>query len=142
MKVFKSIASVLFFCGILISTDVSAQFKLKIKGVTKKKGNLMIAIYDSESHFLDEDLALKRIVYPVSTLDVVIEINGLSNNTPYAIAIYHDVNKNGKLDTNFFGIPSEIYGFSNNARGTFGPPSFSETKVVCDKNNTLVIQLK
>jgi uncharacterized protein (DUF2141 family) len=44
----------------------------------------------------------------------------------YAIASYHDENGNGKLDTNALGIPEEGYGFSNDARGTFGPPKFSE----------------
>jgi uncharacterized protein (DUF2141 family) len=32
---------------------------------------------------------------------------------------------NGKLDTNRLGIPTEGYGFSNNARNLFGPPSFA-----------------
>jgi uncharacterized protein (DUF2141 family) len=44
----------------------------------------------------------------------------------YAIASYHDENGNGKLDTNALGMPEEGYGFSNDARGTFGPPKFSE----------------
>jgi uncharacterized protein (DUF2141 family) len=30
-----------------------------------------------------------------------------------------------KLDTNWFGIPTEGYGFSNKAKAGLGPPSFS-----------------
>ena len=44
----------------------------------------------------------------------------------YAISAYHDENGNGELDTGLFGIPSEDYGFSNNARGGFGPPDFAD----------------
>jgi len=41
------------------------------------------------------------------------------------MAVIHDENMNGKLDTNWLGIPKEGYGFSNNARGVAGAPSFS-----------------
>ncbi|HRD53082.1 MAG TPA: DUF2141 domain-containing protein, partial [Flavobacteriales bacterium] len=43
---------------------------------------------------------------------------------PHAVKVFHDVNANGKLDTNKIGIPNEPYGFGNDARGRFGPPSF------------------
>ena len=42
----------------------------------------------------------------------------------YAVSAVHDENSNGKLDQADFGIPLEAYGFSNNARGQFGPPTF------------------
>ena len=44
----------------------------------------------------------------------------------YAIAVYHDKNVNGELDSNLLGIPKEAYGFSNNARGRFGPASWKD----------------
>jgi uncharacterized protein (DUF2141 family) len=43
----------------------------------------------------------------------------------YAVAAYVDNNRNGKQDKNFLGVPIEIYGFSNDARGMFGPPDFA-----------------
>jgi uncharacterized protein (DUF2141 family) len=46
----------------------------------------------------------------------------------YALSAFHDKNNNGKLDTNLLSIPTEDYGASNNARGTFGPPSFEDAK--------------
>jgi uncharacterized protein (DUF2141 family) len=44
------------------------------------------------------------------------------------ISAFHDENSNGKLDTNFVGMPVEDYGASRDARGTFGPPSFEDAK--------------
>ena len=44
----------------------------------------------------------------------------------YAIGIFVDTNNNNKMDRNFLGIPKEQYGFSNNAKGSFGPPSFKD----------------
>jgi len=46
----------------------------------------------------------------------------------YGISAFHDENNNGKLDTNFIGLPTEDYGASRDARGNFGPPSFSDAK--------------
>jgi uncharacterized protein (DUF2141 family) len=44
----------------------------------------------------------------------------------YAISVFHDENSNGKLDTNFLGIPKEGVGASNDAKGHFGPPKFAD----------------
>jgi uncharacterized protein (DUF2141 family) len=50
----------------------------------------------------------------------------------YALAVIHDENRNGQLDTNRLGIPKEGYGFSNDAKGFFGAPSFSAAKFKYD----------
>jgi uncharacterized protein (DUF2141 family) len=46
----------------------------------------------------------------------------------YAVACFHDENKNGKLDTGLFGIPTEGTVASNHAKGFMGPPSFDKAK--------------
>lgn len=52
----------------------------------------------------------------------------------YAIAVYQDENKNEKLDTGMFGIPSEPFAFSNNFRPRFGGPSFEKCHFVFSKD--------
>ncbi len=42
----------------------------------------------------------------------------------YAVAACHDADGNGKINRNPLGMPTEVSGFSNNARGSFGPPKF------------------
>ncbi len=46
----------------------------------------------------------------------------------YAISAFHDENGNGELDTGLFGIPSEGWGTSRNARGSMGPPSWADAR--------------
>jgi uncharacterized protein (DUF2141 family) len=46
----------------------------------------------------------------------------------YGISAFHDRNNNGKLDTNFIGLPTEDYCASRDARSSFGPPSFGDAK--------------
>ena len=40
-----------------------------------------------------------------------------------------------------FGIPSEDYGFSNNAKGTFGPPKYDDAKFNLIENKVIKINL-
>ncbi len=42
----------------------------------------------------------------------------------YALKAFHDLNGDGKMNTNPFGIPLEPFSFSNNARGRMGPTSW------------------
>ena len=61
----------------------------------------------------------------------------------YAISVFFDENSSGLLDTNLVGMPDERYGFSNNARGIFGPPSFTEANFVVGSEDIIqVITLK
>lgn len=53
----------------------------------------------------------------------------------YAVRLYHDENDNGELDTNLVGVPQEAFGFSNDARGTMGPPDFQEAAFTLDADS-------
>jgi uncharacterized protein (DUF2141 family) len=46
----------------------------------------------------------------------------------YAVAVFHDENANGKLDTNILGLPAEGVGTSNNRRPLIGPPTWEGAK--------------
>jgi uncharacterized protein (DUF2141 family) len=59
----------------------------------------------------------------VTNSHAVCEFLGVAPGT-YAVSVFHDENSNGKLDTNFMGIPREGVGASNDAKGHLGPPKF------------------
>ena len=60
----------------------------------------------------------------------------------YGIRYFHDENDNGELETNLFGLPTEGYGYSNNAKANFGPVDFTTMRFsiadVAVKNNSTV----
>ena len=61
----------------------------------------------------------------------------------YAISVFHDANGNGELDSNLLRIPKEAYGFSNNARGTLGPPGYEQARFeISESETTLFITVK
>ena len=48
---------------------------------------------------------------------------------------------NNRLDNYFFGVPREQYGFSNNARGFMGPPSFEDAAFSLEGKTEISISL-
>jgi len=79
---------------------------------------------------------------PVTTATATITFTDVSEGR-HAIKAFHDVNDNGELDTNWMGIPTEPYGFSNDAMGTFGPPSFQDASFLVEPGaNTTRFKMK
>jgi uncharacterized protein (DUF2141 family) len=99
---------------------------LTVAGINTKAGNIIrIAVYDKEE-FLEESKEQKSVK---STEDTTyVELINIPNGK-FAIAVFQDIN----LD-----------GFSNNKRGTFGPPDFEDVSfdVIEDKSTTLKIYLE
>jgi len=60
----------------------------------------------------------------------------------YAIKFFHDENGNGQMETNIMGLPTEGYGFSNNATSFLGPPDFEDMLFTVTKNESIAIYTK
>ena len=98
----------------------------------QEAGEIHIAIYDSAEAF-EADRGEKGGAAPGITQGTIemVEPGSVTYRYElppgtYAIGIFHDANLNNQLDNYFFGVPREQYGFSNNARGFMGPPSFDD----------------
>lgn len=102
-----------------------SSFELVIEGISEIKGEVRIAVFDSEKSYGDKENPLHAVILDVES-DTVVWNDVELPFGEYAIAVYHDKNVNGKLDSNFLGIPKEAYGFSNNARGKLGPASWKD----------------
>ena len=97
--------------------------EVQINGLGDIEGNLRVAVFDAAKEFPDDAFALQKKEVPVYSRSQVIAFDELPEGR-YAVAVYHDADRNGELNKNFFGMPTEDYGFSNDATGSFGPPSF------------------
>ena len=113
-----------------------------------KAGILHIAIYDSEEAF-EGDRGERGGPAPgiVGGLVLAAAPGKVSHDFDlpagnYAIGVFHDVNGNNSLDTNFLGIPKEQYGFGNDATGSFGPPSFKDAAITVSKDATHTVILR
>lgn len=60
----------------------------------------------------------------------------------YALALHHDEDADGEMDTGIFGIPTEGTGASRDARGSMGPPSFESAQFVhLERQTTLRVRM-
>ena len=92
------------------------------------QGQVSVALYNKEEPFpKSPDKAVKIITALIRDKKSVVVFESLPPGE-YAISVFHDENKNGKMDSNFFGIPKEGVGASNDARGHFGPPRYKDAK--------------
>lgn len=106
--------------------DVNLQdITVNISGLESSEGKLLIGLYSSEESFLDK--RFKSIISEISKKTGKVIFKDIPNGT-YAISFIHDENDNGKMDTNFLGVPKESYGCSNNAKGFMGPPKWKDAK--------------
>lgn len=97
---------------------------VEIAGFRNDKGQVSCALYSSSDGFPKKrEKAIGRINSPISHNSAVCEFSEIAPGR-YAVSVFHDENSNGKLDTNFMGIPREGVGASNGAKGHFGPPKF------------------
>lgn len=100
--------------------------RVYVDNIRQTGGSVYIAVYDRENDFLDYNRMRDRRIVPVTQAGrIEVDFQNLSDGY-YAISCFHDVNGNGKIDTNLFGIPTEPYGFSNNVRPKFRAPNWSE----------------
>ena len=132
----------LFLTFILLFSGVKThKLSIHISGISKIKGNLFIAIFRPTDDFPVFGKQFKGIVKEVEGKSQNYTFDDLPEGD-YAVAIYQDLNRNKILDKNLLGIPTEIYGFSNNARRTFSAPSFQEAKFKLNKDLQQTVFLK
>lgn len=103
----------------------AATVEVHVTAVAGGKGKINVAVCDRE-HFLKQ--CAYTATMPAKDGENVIAVPGVPKGT-WAVLVYQDENANGELDRNFIGIPKENYGFSRNAAGKFGPPSFDEAAI-------------
>jgi uncharacterized protein (DUF2141 family) len=114
-----------------------------IEGIKNTNGKIQIGLYSKKSDFGNYDKVFSGVAITPSKNNCTYTFKDIPAGT-YAIATWHDANENKKIDKNFFGIPSEKYGFSLNKYGKFGPPDFDDVsfKVGKVENVKLLIHLK
>lgn len=130
------IISFFFFIGF---TQPKHKLEITIDGVEKVQGFMMIALYQPNQEFLGDDGFLFRKVKVTQPGTLTLELELPEGK--YAVSIYHDLNEDGELNTNFLGIPKEPYGFSI-TRGSLGPPSFEEASFTVPERRQITIEIE
>jgi uncharacterized protein (DUF2141 family) len=120
-----AIALVGYATATLASDSKAGDLEISVKGLKSDKGVLVVALLSSAAMYDAGDEVFRDASLPIRDGRASVTFEGLPYGS-YAVKTYHDANSNGKLDTNFVGFPKEGFGFSNDAMGRFGPPTFEE----------------
>ena len=90
-----------------------------------RTGTIMVALYDAATYNGGRPVRVARI--DVAAGQTAATFEGLPAGD-YGVKAFHDLNANGRMDTNPFGMPVEPFAFSNNAVGNMGPASWDRAK--------------
>lgn len=106
---------------------------VEVLNIKNSMGSVACALFESQDGFPNEYLRFATNIMSIKIRKSQARCD-FEDIPPgiYAIAVVHDENMNGKLDTNFLGIPTEGYGFSNDAKGMVGAASFSSASFSYD----------
>jgi uncharacterized protein (DUF2141 family) len=103
-------------------------------------GQVMVALYGAEDAFAGRGAPVASAM-----VNVAAGQHSATFAVPagdYAVKSFHDVDGDGKMNTNPFGMPTEPYAFSNNARGNMGPATWSQAHFTADGDTAQTISLR
>ncbi len=106
-----------------------------------RTGRILIALFDSQAAYDGDGQPLRQAMVDAASDPATAVFEGLPSGT-YAARMYHDVNGNGRLDTNPFGMPTEPYAFSNNAVGNMGPARWDRASFAVDGDTAQTIRIR
>jgi uncharacterized protein (DUF2141 family) len=128
MKTFRALA-IPFLAAIVTAGSASAgqggEVSIYMHGMRNSDGQALCALFRGAKGFPDGEAAIKGSRTTVKDGKASCSFKGVQPGT-YAVGVIHDEDGDAEMDT-VLGIPTEGFGFSNNAKpGMFGPPAFKE----------------
>ncbi len=132
--------------GLFCCACEAADLTITVDNLRSNQGQVLFCVFSADNSDKAEfpDCAKGRPVRSAKAAilggKVVMTFNGLKDGV-YAVAIIHDENGNGQLDTNFLGIPAEGVGVSTNPR-VFGKPHFEQGQFNIKGNTAITIDTK
>jgi len=109
------------------SSSVLSKLVVNVSGMKNANGKVNFALYNTESSFNQPNQAFKELFLNAVANNISFSIDSLPAGE-YSFGVFHDENNNSEIDQNWLGIPTEGFAFSNDAMGSFGPPSYSQVK--------------
>lgn len=131
-----ALCAVLLFANlptIAFAQPSSPGIHVNIPNIKNSTGNIVCGIFESPEGFPNKFLSSARVIIirKIQKTEAQCDFSDIPPGT-YAIAVIHDEDMNGELDTNWFGVPTEGYGFSNTTIDEFGAPAFSASSFPYD----------
>ncbi|MFH7029702.1 MAG: DUF2141 domain-containing protein [Heteroscytonema crispum UTEX LB 1556] len=126
-----------------VNAEPTATLTVIVNGLRPQNGQLCLRVFSNEQGFPMGNTGVKSGCTKITGSSVLQKFSGLKPGN-YAVAVVDDENGDRKLDTDFFGIPKEGFGISNNPTVSIqtGTPSFNKASFSVKKNTTINILMK
>ena len=121
----------MFNIGVFSETGTGS-LRISLIGFNNNNGKAMLSVYNTKETYNKSAGYVRGVMEDIKGNKAEVILKDLAFGT-YAVKVFHDENGNGLLDTGAFGIPKEQYGFSNNARNTFGPAKWEDAQFKFNK---------
>ena len=140
---FKSTIMLKHFIPILVFVTSfgfaqNSTLSVSVSDIKNNTGSLTAELYNSKEKFLKTPY--KTVSSAIKSNSASVTFTGIPKGE-YTILVYHDENKNGKLDKNFIGMPKESVACSNNAKGFMGPPKYDDAKFTITADTKINIKM-
>jgi uncharacterized protein (DUF2141 family) len=122
-----------------IPQENNNRLTVSVSGLKPLKGDLYISLHSRPEYFQVADSAQMKKKITVNQETEFISFDKVPQGK-YAIAVYHDENLTGALETNEMGIPKEGYGFSTKNK-VLGKPKFEQAAFELIGNDTVEIKM-
>ncbi len=132
--------SMVFVSGFVLSQN-TVNLTVSISNIELNKGSVFVGLYGNESDFKLKSGAVDSVSFiPDKTITNVILKNISIGN--YALAVFQDMNNNGKLDVREFKIPTEPVGISNYSLSKSKlPPTFKKAQFRLNEDTLIQINI-
>lgn len=119
----------------------SVPLTLIVSNLASPTAPVIVGVYKSRYKFMYKESRIKEYTFVPNGNTLTALITDI-NYGEIAIAIYQDMNSNGKLDKNPIGMPTEGYCFSNNFKPKIKAPGYDDCKFIYSaKINKVVMTL-
>ena len=131
---------VLALTPLLIAAGEPGQLDVTVKGIKSTKGALLACLWKDKVGFpiCGKSKTAVKLRNTVTGGTMRVSFRNVAPGN-YAVSIEHDEDGDGKLKTNFIGMPKEGVGISNNPGGI---PSFGKALVRVNGNGAITITMR
>ncbi|MEM9938404.1 MAG: DUF2141 domain-containing protein [Pseudomonadota bacterium] len=132
----RKISALTCLSALMLAAPVAlaSELTVTVDGIETAEGTIVLGLFDEATYKGDGAVNGANITVAGDTISATFE--GLAPGE-YAVRLYHDINSDGEMNTNPFGMPIEPYAFSNNAKGRFGPASWADAKFTVSADSTV-----
>lgn len=139
---FKKIIGLFLLITFFSAANAQGKVTAIATGFKNNNGICRACIFNSAESFNGKSgNAVQCLQVPIINGEAKIAFDNLPAGN-YAISLFHDENRNNKLDNNFLGIPKEGYSASKNKLPATSAPTFYDNSFFISNNSITLPKIK